>query len=66
MDTHTLITLLSEETIKTLYMTFIGTLVSYLIGLPVGVSLIVTSPNGIKPHGIYNKSGRSIADSYIT
>ena len=55
MDTHTLISLLGTETVKTLLMTLIATLVSYLIGLPVGVSLVVTGPNGIKPHGIYNK-----------
>jgi D-methionine transport system permease protein len=55
MDAHTLIDLLSEGTVQTLIMTLVGTLVSYLIGLPVGVSLIVTSPNGIKPVGWYNK-----------
>ena len=55
MDAHTLIDLLSEGTVQTLIMTLIGTLVSYLIGLPVGVSLIVTSPNGIKPVAWYNK-----------
>ena len=36
-------------------MTLIGTLISYLIGLPIGVSLVVTGPNGIRPVGIYNK-----------
>ena len=55
MDAHTLVSLLAEETVKTIYMTVIATLVSYLIGLPVGVSLVVTGPNGIRPHGIYNK-----------
>ncbi len=55
MDTHTLISLLGEETLKTLYMTLVGTLVAYIIGLPIGVSLIVTSPNGIRPMGLYNK-----------
>ena len=55
MDTHTLLQLLGEGTVQTLIMTLVGTLVSYLIGLPVGVSLIVTGPNGIKPVGWYNK-----------
>ncbi len=55
MDTHTLTTLLSEGTVQTLIMTIAGTLVSYLIGLPVGVSLIVTGPNGIRPMPVYNK-----------
>lgn len=55
MDTHTLIQLLSEGTVQTLIMTLVGTFVSYIIGLPVGVSLIVTGPNGIKPIPWYNK-----------
>lgn len=55
MDAHTLIELLAEGTVQTLIMTIIGTLVSYVIGLPVGVSLIVTGPNGIKPVAWYNK-----------
>ena len=55
MDTHTLMTLLGEGTVQTLIMTLIGTLVSYIIGLPVGVSLIVTGPNGIRPMPVYNR-----------
>ena len=55
MDTHTLIQLLGEGTVQTLIMTLVGTLVSYIIGLPVGVSLIVTGPNGIKPVAWYNR-----------
>ena len=55
MDTHILIGLLGEGTVQTLTMTLLGTLISYLIGLPVGVSLIVTGPNGIKPLPLYNR-----------
>lgn len=55
MDAHTLLGLLGEGTVQTLAMTLIGTLVSYIIGLPVGVSLIVTGPNGIRPMKAYNK-----------
>jgi len=55
MDAGTLYQLLKEGTVQTLIMTLIGTLVSYLIGLPVGVSLIVTGPNGIRPVSWYNK-----------
>ena len=55
MDTHELIQLLGEGTVQTLIMTLVGTLLSYIIGLPVGVSLIVTGPNGIKPVAWYNK-----------
>lgn len=46
--------LLGEGTVQTLYMTLLGTLISYVIGLPIGVSLIVTAPNGIRPAGLYN------------
>ena len=55
MDAQSLISLLSEETLKTLLMTVLGTLFAYLIGLPVGVSLIVTGPNGIRPAPLYNR-----------
>ena len=55
MDAHTLTQLLAEGTVQTLIMTLVGTLISYIIGLPVGVSLIVTGPNGIKPVAWYNK-----------
>lgn len=55
MDTSTLVSLLSEGLVQTLYMTLVATLMAYVIGLPVGVSLIVTSPNGIHPMGVYNK-----------
>lgn len=56
MEAHELIRLLGSESLVTLYMTFAGTLVAYLIGLPVGVSLVVTGPNGIKPAPLYNKA----------
>lgn len=55
MDAQTLVSLLWGGLLQTLYMTVLGTLISYLIGLPIGVSLIVTGPNGIRPIGIYNK-----------
>ena len=55
MTTSELINLLGVECSKTLYMTLMATLVSYIIGLPIGVSLITTAPNGIKPIGWYNK-----------
>lgn len=55
MDTGTLVSLLGEGLLQTLYMTVLGTLMSYVIGLPIGVSLIVTGPNGIRPVAIYNK-----------
>ena len=56
MDTTSLVRLLGEGLLQTLYMTLMATLVAYVIGLPVGVSLIVTAPNGIKPITWYNKA----------
>ena len=55
MDAQTLVQLLGEGTVQTLIMTLVGTFVSYVIGLPIGVSLIVTGPNGIKPVAWYNR-----------
>ncbi len=55
METSVLIGLLWKGLLETLYMTLVSTLVAYVIGLPIGVSLVVTEANGIKPFGIYNK-----------
>ena len=40
---------------ETVYMTFISSLFAYLLGLPLGVVLNVTSPNGIHPMPKLNK-----------
>lgn len=40
---------------ETVYMTFISSVFAYLIGLPLGVVLNVTSPNGIHPMPKLNK-----------
>ena len=55
MDFNTLGSLLGQGTLDTLYMIVVCTVVSYIIGLPIGVSLIVTAPGGIRPLGLYNK-----------
>lgn len=54
MDFHDLLSLLGQGTLDSLYMIIICTVVSYIIGLPIGVSLVVTAPGGIRPLGIYN------------
>jgi len=43
-------TMLIEGTRDTLIMTFFATVCAYLIGVPIGVLLIVTQPNGIRPN----------------
>ena len=55
MSLHELLSLLGQGTLDSLYMIIICTLISYLIGLPIGVSLVVTAPGGIRPLGFYNK-----------
>ena len=55
MDFSTLGSLLGQGTLDTLYMIVVCTVVSYIIGLPIGVSLIVTAPGGIRPLALYNK-----------
>ena len=55
MELHELLSLLGQGTLDSLYMIIICTVISYLIGLPIGVSLVVTAPGGIRPLGLYNK-----------
>ncbi len=55
MSLQELFSLLGHGTLDSLYMIIICTVVSYIIGLPIGVSLVVTAPGGIRPLGIYNK-----------
>ena len=55
METSVLIGLLWTGLLETLYMTIVSTLVAYIIGLPIGVSLVLTDANGIRPVGWYNR-----------
>ena len=55
MDIHELINLLAHGTLDSLYMIIICTVVSYIIGLPIGVSLIAHS----------NSTGRNKAAGHI-
>ncbi|MGI6668295.1 MAG: methionine ABC transporter permease [Acetivibrionales bacterium] len=41
--------------LETLYMTVISTFMSYLLGLPVGLLLVVTDKDGIKPNATVNR-----------
>ena len=36
--------------LETFYLTFVSAIVAYLIGIPLGVLLNITSKNGIKPN----------------
>ena len=43
---------LIEGSWETLLMVSISTVLSYVIGVPLGVALIVTQPQGIRPHRV--------------
>jgi len=44
-----LVSLLWTGTLETLYMTFFSTLFAYIAGLPLGVVLVITARDGIRP-----------------
>ena len=46
--------LLIDGTAKTITMTVVSTLVTYIIGVPLGVLLTVTAPGSLKPHRTLN------------
>ncbi len=46
--------LLLQEAWNTILMTVISTFFAYVIGLPLGVALVVTSPKGLRPHRVVN------------
>lgn len=51
----TMVNMLVEGTLATLYMTLVSTLFGYIIGLPTGVVLTLSDKDGIKPNAIVYK-----------
>ena len=51
----TTINMLKEGTMQTVYMVFMSSLISYLIGIPLGIALMVTDKDGIRPVPLFNK-----------
>lgn len=47
-----LMKLFGEGILETLYMTFVSTAISYLLGLPIGVLLTTSAPDGISPRPV--------------
>mgnify|MGYP002552362221 CR=1 FL=1 len=41
-----------QGTVDTLIMTCVATILAYIIGIPLGILLVVTSPNGLRPNRI--------------
>ena len=54
MDAKT-VDMLIRETWRTLYMVGLSSLISYVIGIPLGVALVVTDKDGIHPVPFFNK-----------
>lgn len=54
--------LLFQATLETLYMTFIGTLFSYIFGIPLGVALSITKKGGMAPSPAFNNIIGSIVN----
>ncbi|NJP39785.1 ABC transporter permease [Oscillospiraceae bacterium HV4-5-C5C] len=52
---HDLILLFLENTRDSIYMTVVSTLIAYVIGLPLGILLVVTAADGIRPLRALNK-----------
>lgn len=47
--------MIGKGILETLYMVFVSSLVAYIIGLPLGILLVVTDKDGIKPNTLLNK-----------
>lgn len=52
---NTTIMMLVEGTFVTLYMTLVSTLFAYILGLPMGIALVVTAKDGLRPNKIVYK-----------
>ena len=47
--------MLAEGTLVTLYMTLVSTLFAYILGLPMGIALVLTAKEGLRPNQIIYK-----------
>ena len=55
MQLTEMLSLIAKGFWETLYMTLGSTLVAYAIGLPLGLLLILTDPQGLKPRPVFNR-----------
>lgn len=55
MFSRVVINMIGRGILETLYMTFLSSFLAYLIGLPLGILLVVTDKDGIKPFVTLNK-----------
>ena len=47
--------MLGEGIVMTVYMTLVSTFFAYILGIPMGIILVVTAPNGLKPMNLVYK-----------
>ena len=62
MFSSTIINMLLEGIVDTLYMTIASTVLGYVFGLPMGILLTVTDKDGIKPNAVIYKTLDFIAN----
>ncbi len=55
MFDETVLNMLGEGLLETLYMTLASTVLAYVLGLPAGIALVVTQKDGIRPHLLANR-----------
>ncbi len=51
----TILKMLGQGILTTLYMTLVSTIIAYALGLPMGVLLVVTAKEGLKPNAVIYK-----------
>lgn len=51
----TVMMMMAENILITLYMTLVSTIFAYLLGLPMGVALVVTAKDGLRPNRVIFK-----------
>jgi len=56
MLTNDMFALIGQGLLETLYMTVISTVLAYILGLPIGIILVVTDKEGIKPSPVLNRA----------
>lgn len=54
MPINQLLNILFENTLQTLYMVILSSIVGYILGLPLGVILVITDKQGIRPNPVVN------------
>lgn len=55
MWSNAMLLLLAENTLITLYMTLVSTVAAYVLGLPMGIALVITAKDGLRPNKIIYK-----------